>query len=58
MTFWVVVAVVVVGLYGYAYWRMFRDERPRYAPVSHFESASIGQRWERVTAGWNRQRAL
>lgn len=52
------IAVIVVVLYAYAYWRMFRDERPRYAPASHFQAGSIAERWERVTAGWSRQRPM
>lgn len=58
MEMFAAIAVIVVVLYAYAYWRMFRDERPRFAPASHFRSGSIAEGWERVTAGWSRQRPM
>ena len=59
MTYFVIVAVLTVLLYAYAYWRMFRDEGPRYAPGSHRNwVASASEQWEGLTAGWGRQRPM
>lgn len=57
MELFVIVAVVTVVLYAYAYWRMFRDEGPRYAPGSR-RVASVADEWERLTAGWGRARPM
>ncbi len=54
-----VILTVVTALYAYGYWRLFRDEGPRYAPGSHRNLVdSASEEWERLTAGWARGKPM